>query len=214
MNAFKKSAPFLLAVVLAGCMPVMSLHPLYTEEDLVFDEKLLGRWADPNEDPNAFWEFTRSEDSGQNSEKFYQLYLTNEEGKKVGSFTAGLLKLDSRLFLDASPNRLPGVEGELDDDAIWHFNALFLLPLHGFVKVESIKPRLALRMGNEEGLEKLLKEHPAAVAWDKVDNRVILTAKTKQLQEFVVKYADDERLFGEPMILVRQQPGEPNAPSP
>ena len=37
---------YLLAVLLGSCVPVMSLHPLFTKEHLVFEEKLLGTWAD------------------------------------------------------------------------------------------------------------------------------------------------------------------------
>ena len=39
----KKFLFYLLAVFLGGC--VLSLHPLYTEKDLIFEEKLLGTWA-------------------------------------------------------------------------------------------------------------------------------------------------------------------------
>jgi len=45
----KKLLFYSLAALLGGCVPVMSLHPLYTEKDVLFEEKLLGRWVDgPN----------------------------------------------------------------------------------------------------------------------------------------------------------------------
>jgi hypothetical protein len=34
----KKVLFYVLAGILAGCVPVMSLHPLYTEQDTVFEE--------------------------------------------------------------------------------------------------------------------------------------------------------------------------------
>ncbi len=49
MNA-KKFFFYLLAVLLGSCVPVMSLHPLFNEKDVVFDEKLLGTWV---EEPNT-----------------------------------------------------------------------------------------------------------------------------------------------------------------
>lgn len=43
------AAFYLLAVILGGCVP--SLHPLFTENDLIFDANLVGKWAsmEPNE---------------------------------------------------------------------------------------------------------------------------------------------------------------------
>ena len=38
----KKLLPFTLAFIIAGCVPVLSLHPLYDDKHLVFDGKLLG----------------------------------------------------------------------------------------------------------------------------------------------------------------------------
>ena len=43
----RKLLPFILAVALAGCIP--SLHPLFTEDDLIFEPKLLGTWAKSKE---------------------------------------------------------------------------------------------------------------------------------------------------------------------
>ncbi len=34
----KKALFYLLAALLGGCVPVMSLHPLYTEKDVVFEK--------------------------------------------------------------------------------------------------------------------------------------------------------------------------------
>lgn len=50
----KKLLFYSLAAILGGCVPVMSLHPLYTEKDVLFEEKLLGSWVDGpnNTDPN------------------------------------------------------------------------------------------------------------------------------------------------------------------
>ena len=45
----KKLLSCLIVAIIGGCIPVMSLHPLYTEKDVVFEEGLLGTWLD---DPN------------------------------------------------------------------------------------------------------------------------------------------------------------------
>ena len=40
----KKILFYCLAALMGGCVPIMSLRPLFTSEDLVFDEKLLGTY--------------------------------------------------------------------------------------------------------------------------------------------------------------------------
>jgi hypothetical protein len=52
----KKLLFYLLAVFMGGC--VLSLHPLYTENDLIFEEKLLGTWAE--EGSKVTWQFKRA----------------------------------------------------------------------------------------------------------------------------------------------------------
>jgi len=54
---------YCLTALLAGCVPIVSLNPLFTKEDIVFDEKLLGTWLDDANDPGAIWEFARFEEN-------------------------------------------------------------------------------------------------------------------------------------------------------
>ena len=95
----KKLLFYLLAALLGGCIPVMSLHPLFTEETLVFEEKLLGTWVD---DSNNIWEFKDPNEQ----KKIYKLIVVDNEGQK-GSFDARLTKLENKLFLDVYPNQFP-----------------------------------------------------------------------------------------------------------
>jgi len=50
---------YCLVVLLGGCVPVVSLHPLFTEDNLVFEEKLLGTWVN-----DTTWEFARFDAAG------------------------------------------------------------------------------------------------------------------------------------------------------
>jgi hypothetical protein len=58
---------------------------------------------------------------------------------------------------------------------------------------------------NDEDMEKLLKEEPNAVKHTFVEDKLILTAPTKELQNFVLKYADDKRVFKSEIVLVRKK---------
>jgi hypothetical protein len=196
----KKILFYLLAVVLGGCVPVASIHCLYTKETAVFDEKLLGVWVDDSNSPETIWEFNRDDEEPNN---VYKLIFTDEEGNK-GSFVAVMVKLKDKLFLDVYPSELPW---ELEDDpnqVKWLYNAFFLIPAHTFIKVDSIEPQLKMRVTMEDKMKELLKENPNAIEHISIEDRLVLTAKTKQLQEFILKYADDKRLFVDEITLVRK----------
>ena len=190
---------YLSAVLLGGCVPVISLHPLFTEEQVVFDEKLLGTWVDDPNDPDTTWQFTRS-DKRKNA---YLLVFSDDNGKK-GSFIAHLVKLEGRLFLDAYPSEVPW-EPEDPEKVRWPYNSLFLIPTHTFAKIESIGPQLKMRITNEDDVKKLLKEHPDSVKHTAIEDRVVLTASTKDLQAFVLKYADDDIVFTNEIVLERKE---------
>ncbi len=201
----KKFLFYLLAALLGGCVPVVSLHPLYTEEDVVFEEKLLGIWIQDNNETT--WEFNRPGEP----EKTYELIFSDNEGKK-GSFDVHLAKLENKLFLDVYPSGPPWDE-EDPNKLIWPYNTLFLIPVHTFIKIDSIEPQLKMRLTDDDEMKKLLKEEPNAVEHTIIDDKPFLTASTQKLQAFVLKYADDNRLFIKETVLGRQKTESPDRPN-
>jgi hypothetical protein len=196
----KKLFFYMLAAILGGCVPVISLHPLYTEKDIVLDKKLYGTWVDDANSPETTWEF-KSIDEPKNA---YKLIFTDEEGMK-GSFVAHLVKLQDRLFLDIFPSELPW-EPEDPNKIDWPYNSLFLIPAHTFVKIDSIEPQLKLRLMLESDMEEFLKENPSAVEHTSVGERIVLTGSTKELQAFVLKYVDNEKVFTDQITLSHKEP--------
>jgi hypothetical protein len=182
----KKLLFYTLAVLLGGCVP--SLHPLYTSKDLVFNEKLLGTWAD-NENR---WAFQKGTDPNS-----YKLAVTDEKGK--GQFIAYLVKIDNMLFLDLFPEE-PKLEHTSD------FYKIHLVGVHTFIKVEQIEPVLKVRLMNPEKIEKMLEDDPNLLKHEKVKDRIILTASPKELQKFMKKYANVYDVFGDPGDLKRVEP--------
>ena len=191
----KKFLFYLLAVLLGGC--VLSLHPLYTEKDLIFEEKLLGTWA--KNDSKETWQFKRA-----NGNKYYKMTYTDEEGKK-GYFDAGLGKLNNMMFLNIFPQ-----EPELKENDFYKFH---ILRVHSFIKIEQIEPTLKMRTMNPDKMKEMLENDPNLIKYEIVQDRLVLTAPTKELQEFMKAHANDEGLFGEPSEWKRVQPKEPNEPN-
>ncbi len=201
----KKFLFYMLAALLGGCVPVMSLHPLYTEQTTVFEEKLLGTWIqDTNE---TTWEFKCPNEP----EKTYELIFVDDEGKK-GLFDTHLTKLQDKFFLDLYPAAPPWDEKD-PNKLLWPFNTLFLIPVHTFIKIDSIEPQLKMRLTDDDEMKKLFKEDPNAVKYESVEDGFFLTASTKELQTFVLKYADDDRLFAKETVLRRKKARAPNEPN-
>lgn len=199
----KKLLPFTLAFIIAGCVPVWSLHPLYDDQHLVFNEKLLGTFIEDNNDANIIWEFTRATEPNT-----YQLLLSSvskdDPNIAKGLFDVHLIKLDSQLFLDIFPKEAPWENDDALKHMKWFFNTFFMIPVHTFAKIEILGSQLKIRLTDDDDFKKLLKEDPNAVKYELVDDKPVLTASTKQLQSFILKYADDNRLFSDEKSLTRK----------
>ncbi len=185
---------YLLAAILGGCVP--SLHPLYTDKDLTFEEKLSGSWSDSEQ----IWKF-----EGDSEEKSYELIILDKDLKK-GEFTAHLVKIDNMLFLDLFPEK-PGLQAH-------DFYKFHLLRVHTFVRVEQIEPTLQMQMMNPDTIKQMLKNDPNLIKHEIVEeDRIILTASTEQLQKLMKKHANDEDFFGDTTEFKRLQLQEPNEPN-
>ena len=194
----KKALFYLLAGILGSCVPVMSLHQLYNEQDVVFDQKLLGTWVG---DSNDTMEFTWPEKEG----KTYRLIYTSidkDKGKEMkGIFTVHLVKLKDKLFLDIFPEGLPC--GKLDDpnEVKWFYNVFFITPMHTFVVVDSIEPKLKLRLTDNEKMKEFLEKDPNAIKHEMLEDNPMLTANTAELQKFVLKHVDNNDVFSVQLTL-------------
>jgi hypothetical protein len=198
---------FAIAITLAGCIP--SLHPLYTDKDVVYDPKLVGVWAEPNSPSSGTWEFRGIPDS-----KSYLMIYTDEK-KRSGEFVVILMKLDKMLFLDVFPIDDPNLQ-------INSLYAIHLLPVHTFMKVDQIEPTLKLRLMDVDKFTKRLEKNPQLLKYEviyevnileKRQPRIVLTASTKELQEFMRKHAGDKDVFGEPSNMKRLPPQGSNKPA-
>ncbi|MGA2915775.1 MAG: hypothetical protein ABSE89_07085 [Sedimentisphaerales bacterium] len=179
----KIAAFYLLAAILGGCVP--SLHPLFTENDLIFDANLIGTWA--SAEPNERFEFQ------QTKTKYYECIYIDKDNKS-GTFIAGLGKLGNTTYLDIYPSEPNMMEND--------FYKSHLLSTHSFMKIELSKDILKLCSMSPDGTDKLLKSKPNAVKHETLEDdngRIVLTAPTKELQKFILKYGADKKaeLFGD-----------------
>ena len=111
---------------LAGCSPP-SLEPLFTQQDLVFEPRLTGTWADKDEKDT--WAVKRS------GEKSYDALCT-EDGEPHW-FKLHLVQLGAYLFLDLTPKEQLALKNG--------FFASHWVPTHTFFRVRIDGDRLRSR---------------------------------------------------------------------
>jgi DNA-directed RNA polymerase subunit H (RpoH/RPB5) len=195
----KKALFYLLAGILTGCVP--SLHSLFTEKDIFFEPRLVGVWAGDNSSES--WQFTRQSDSNS----YEVIYTAGDEEEEKGSFTGTLGRIDEMVFLDLYPD---------DTDSKIQANEFYkvhLVPAHTFMKIEQIQPILKMRVMNPETLNEMLESDPNLLRHEKLErDRVVLTASTEELQQFMREHAGDEDLFDEPMELKYVEQAKPDLP--
>ena len=163
-------ATLLLSFLLFGCLP--SLRPLYTEDTLIFDEQLLGKWY---EEDGGIWSFTKE------GEKEYGLRVVEEDGKEA-RFEVHLVQVGEHRFIDLYPGDNMDLENTAD---IYGFN---LVPAHTFMKLELSEPNLLLQW---VCLNEVIEDDPNLLKHEKFDNdSILITAKPEDIQRVVLENLD------------------------
>jgi hypothetical protein len=175
MNDWKLRLGLVLAICIGGCVP--SLNPLYTDKDLVFDSVLVGTWRDPD---NGTWTFRKA------GAKSYKLRYA-EKGVSA-AFDVHLVRLGKSLFLDSYPD----ASGMVRND----FYRLHFVAGHVILKLVLKKDSLNLTALNSDWLQKGIAAHRLKIRHEPFGrDRVLLTASTAELQEFIRKHAEDPDAF-------------------
>ena len=184
-------ATILFILFLSGCIP--SIHSLYTDDDIEFRKELLGDWIDS--DKNT-WSFTSDNQENYILEYAEGNFLSEEDKLVKGYFITHLVKLDDYYFLDLYPD---------DNDQLEMPSLLIntLLPVHIFAKVEFGQSEMVVKFFNPDRMKELLEEGRIRINHEETDELFVLTASTRELQRFVLKYAEDEEAFIDELILKR-----------
>ena len=180
-NILKIFVVFWAALSLIGCAP--SLHPFFTDEDVVFNEALLGVWLS---DSGAKCLFTKSGDN------HYELLYVDEGPAR---FEARLIELGGATFLDLYPKPL-GKEIDL-----YPAN---LVPAHTLARVTIGKESISIAMMDGDWLKQLSDRNQLDLAHERLDDGMIaLTAPTRELQAFALKHADSKEAYGDAEVFHR-----------
>ncbi len=175
----------LLAMLFAGCL-VRSLHPLFTEKELVSYSDLAGSWSQDGGNDNS-WTFV-------STGKLYRLTHVDEK-KRAATFLVGVGKIGTNVFLNSSPEDL-GVDERMNDFATVH-----LIAACAFMKVERHEKNIHLVALDPEWLLQQLQQNPKLISHVMREKEAILTATTEELQKFVARFAADTNAFKNTIVL-------------
>ena len=180
-NILKIFVVFWAALSLTGCAP--SLHPFFTDEDVVFNEALLGVWIG---DSGKKCLFTRSGDN------HYELLYVEDESAR---FEAQLIELGGATFLDLYPN--PPGKG----NGLYSVN---FVPAHTLARVTIGEDSISIAMMNCDWLKQLSDRNQLDLAHERLDDEMVaLTAPTRELRAFALKHADSKEAFCEAEVFHR-----------
>jgi hypothetical protein len=193
----------LLSLMVSSCIP--SLFPLYKKRDLKTNDLLLGQWKEL-QDEKYVWEisYPTKPESGalvifednrwSNFDEAGRTYRM--EGGLVDNreFALHLLELDGTDYLNLYP-----MDWEVEHDFLsWH-----LVEANIFARADIGKDTLVIRFFNPDFLEQLIRDNRLKISHVKLDDRILITAGTEELQKFVKKFGHEPDAYGDAQILVR-----------
>ncbi|MGQ7868532.1 hypothetical protein [Sunxiuqinia sp. sy24] len=179
----------ILLVVISGCM-VVSFYPLYSEDDLFANDLLLGEWMDSD---SAVWAFEfnyKGEQVAENLDSTAYILRIRENGEEhfsKESFLVHLIKLEDHYFLNFKLDHYFGKDPDFFD--------MHLVSVNSFARLKLSANGAQINWFDLDWLEDLIEQNQTPIAHENNGDRILLTAKTPELQDFVIEYANSEAAF-------------------
>jgi hypothetical protein len=187
----------LVSIVPTGCDSdgnpfVMSLEPFYTDVDLQSDSRLNETWTDKEGD--VTFAFEQGREKGK--EKVYELVVKEKDGEQQvsGKFEVRLVQLGAFWFLDIYPKSSEGVS---------EFYRMHFIRAHTITRVEIKQDSIQMAFLSASWLKARIKENSVDTPYVKANDALLLTGTTEELQELVLRYANDDQAFADPLLLER-----------
>ena len=170
-----------ITLLVAACGPALSLHPLYTDEEVIFNPALVGAWGEAGEG----WIFGKAE------ENVYSVTFMMSKIGGGGSDTlileGRLIQLAGRLFMDVTSD-LTSIESDVEN--------FLAVPVHAFLRLSLEGDSLGIAYMDDSWLEDIIGQDREQIKHEQLKGTsILLTASAKELQQFVLKYAEDEKAF-------------------
>jgi len=187
------SVTFLFSAILLlnGCLS--TLHPVFTVNDLVADNRLTGSWNKSKDGGTTTFRKAKKEELARFSETLRKnddkIYIAMEDsgaGNKEAFYYAFLLRLGNNYYMDTYPSEFD--ETENADP----FYKAHYIPLHAIYRVYfNNSNSFELKPLDGGYLEKLIRNKQIRIKHEVMpDGDYLVTAGTEELQQYLKKYGD------------------------
>jgi hypothetical protein len=170
----------ILPLLFWGC-PVRSIHPLFTEEQAITTDRVIGSWVTEG----AVYQFDQLEGT------HYRLTVISTEEGDSALYAARFGMIGKQLYLDTSP--LTGSDEH-------HY-----LSVHVFSKVHMTDDSLSIETLDGEWLVKLSEQKKLRTPFVRRENEIILTGTPAELQRFMSTAANVPDAYPDRTRLVRSR---------
>jgi len=187
------------SIVATGCdsdgsLFTTSLQPFYTQLDLEADSRLNGLWSDKEGDVT----FSFEERKEKGKEKEYKLVVKEKDGEQEvsGEFEARVVRLGAFYFLDIYPQS--SKEGN-------EFYRAHFIRAHTIARVEISQDSIQMAFLSARWLKAKMDEKSVDTPCVEVDDTLMLTGTTEEVQELVFSHANDDGAFADSVLLEKQR---------
>jgi len=189
------------SIVATGCdsdgsLFTTSLQPFYTQLDLEADSRLNGLWSD--KEGEVTFSFEERKEKGK--EKEYKLVVKEKDGEQEvsGEFEARVVRLGAFYFLDIYPQS--SKEGN-------EFYRAHFTRAHTIARVEISQDSIQMAFLSARWLKAKMDEKSVDTPCVEVDDTLMLTGTTEEVQELVFSHANDDGAFADSVLLEKQRIG-------
>ena len=165
--------------MLAGCGPIVSVQPLYTDDDVVYETGLTGAWEVLDDD--GVW-FIQGDGKSP-----YRVVTVSADARDVDRYEMRLVRLGDALFADLQQT------GKPDDGLSVRGHVMARLRLEG--------DRLSVRLVGSEWLDKQIGEWKFPARKERDD--IVLTGSTEQVRALMARLAEEPQAFGDEAVARR-----------
>src|SRR6187200_3343865 len=188
----------LLLIFLSSCLT--TLHPIFTEKDLAYDPTLIGTWNTENEgkEGKVIINNLATENSvdlpGNISaikQQGYFIIYQDKNGKVTDQYIAFLSRIGKHLYFDYFP------ADKKEDRKLDEFFGVHFVRMHTSFRVEILKDG-SFELSQLDGsyVKSLIDEKKIRISHETdADDNTIITASTKELQQYLLKYGDEPSAY-------------------
>jgi hypothetical protein len=193
----------IIATLLSSCI-VNSLHPFYEENDVIYDEHLLGKWETNDSIVWTVKQIYFATGEGEEKKEYYKngyvIGYINEKNKPI-AFDMYIFKIDNQTYADFYPSLSPTSHFENIPDLF----GMHSIRTHALAKIEFSEDEIELIWFNGEWLADLIENNRIKISHEFISfpepisqqfkGQYVLTASTRELKQFIKKYGTDGNAF-------------------